>query len=130
MSNTHQTYYGGCHCGRVKFAIEAVQAPLKVYQCNCSICRRSGFLHLIVPKTSFKLLSGQEALVEYSFGTKTAKHFFCRHCGVKSFYIPRSNPNGYSIHAGCLDPQPELNILPFDGAGDWEGQSKKVSHLA
>ena len=97
------THRGGCHCGAVAFEVDA-PARLTVSDCNCSICRMSGYQHLIVPRARFRLLSGADSLSEYRFNTGTARHLFCRHCGVKSFYVPRSNPNGYSVNARCLDP--------------------------
>jgi hypothetical protein len=111
---------GGCHCGAVAFEVEA-SAALEVYDCNCSICRMSGYLHLIVERHQFHLLRGQEALIEYRFNTGTARHLFCSHCGVKSFYVPRSHPDGYSVHARCLDPATieRLVIRPYDGR-NWE----------
>ena len=111
---------GGCHCGRVR--IEALAPPdLELLDCNCSMCRRSGFLQLIVTKEQFRLLVGNDDLVEYTFGTGTARHLFCRHCGVKSFYVPRSHPDGFSVNARCLDPSTitSMNVRPFDGR-DWE----------
>ncbi len=97
------THRGGCHCGAVAFEVEA-PARLTVSDCNCSICRMSAYQHLIVPRARFRLLKGAESLSEYRFNTGTARHLFCRHCGVKSFYVPRSNPDGYSVNARCLDP--------------------------
>jgi len=88
-----RTHLGGCHCGRVRFAVIA-PATLEVSDCNCSICSKYGYLHLIVPADRFKLMSGREALLTYSFNSHVAKHFFCATCGVKSFYIPRSHPDG------------------------------------
>ena len=87
-----------------------------VSECNCSICRMSGFLHLIVPRTRFRLLRGADALTEYRFNTGTARHLFCRRCGVKSFYVPRSNPDGYSVNLRCLDRSgiAAVAIEPFD----------------
>ena len=96
------THRGGCHCGAVAFEVDA-PARLTVSECNCSICRMTGYLHLIVPRTRFRLLRGAESLVEYRFHTGTARHLFCRHCGVKSFYVPRSNPDGYSVNLRCLE---------------------------
>ncbi|MEX1994305.1 MAG: GFA family protein [Steroidobacteraceae bacterium] len=100
-----------------------VSAPsdLELLDCNCSMCRRSGYLHLIVNQKQFKLVSGAANLVEYQFGTGTARHLFCRDCGVKSFYIPRSHPDGYSINARCLDPATNVStrITPYDGR-NWE----------
>ena len=96
------THHGGCHCGRVAFEVDA-PARLTASECNCSICRMCGFLHLIVPRTRFRLLRGADELSEYTFNTGIARHLFCRHCGVKSFYVPRSNPDGYSVNARCLE---------------------------
>ena len=111
---------GGCHCGRVQIEVLA-PADLELLQCNCSMCDRSGFLHLIVAKEQFRLLSGADDLVEYTFGTRTAKHRFCKHCGVKSFYIPRSHPDGFSVNARCLDPSAikSMTVRPYDGR-NWE----------
>jgi hypothetical protein len=95
-------HQGSCHCGAVRFEVDA-PARLKVLECNCSICRMTGFLHLIVPRSRFRLTSGADMLCEYRFNTGTARHLFCRACGVKSFYVPRSNPDGYSVNARCLD---------------------------
>ena len=93
---------GGCHCRRVRFEVEA-PANIEVGDCDCSMCSRTGYQHLMVPKDRFNLLSGEDALTNYQFNTGTAKHLFCSHCGVKSFYVPRSHPDGYSINVRCLD---------------------------
>ena len=93
---------GACHCRRVRFEVVA-PAQLEVTDCNCSICSKAGYLHLIVPKSQFKLLSGADALSTYQFNTGTAKHLFCSVCGIKSFYVPRSHPDGISVNARCLD---------------------------
>lgn len=93
---------GGCHCGRVRFEVTA-PAQLHVSDCNCSICGKSGYLHLIVPKARFRLVSGGEFLTTYQFNTGTARHHFCSVCGIKSFYVPRSHPEGFSVNARCLD---------------------------
>jgi hypothetical protein len=94
---------GGCHCGRVRFEVMA-PASFEAGECNCSMCSRTGFQHLAVPAAQFRLLSGEDALSNYQFNTRVAKHFFCRHCGIKSFYVPRSHPDGFSINIRCLDP--------------------------
>ena len=114
------THQGGCHCGEVRFEVTA-PAELEVTECNCSICRMSAYLHLIVPKDRFKLLKGEESLTTYTFNTGTAQHLFCSACGVKSFYVPRSHPNGYSVNARCLDDATisSMVITPFDGQ-NWE----------
>ncbi len=111
---------GGCHCGRVRFEVTA-PADLDVSDCNCSICNKSGFLHLIVPAARFVLLQGGEHLSTYTFNTGVAKHHFCSRCGVKSFYIPRSHPDGVSVNVRCIDPGTiaSMNVTPFDGR-HWE----------
>ena len=116
------THTGGCHCGRVRFEVVAPEI-LTVSDCNCSICSKSGYLHLTVPKSRFKLLSGSEALTTYQFNTGTAKHLFCSTCGIKSFYVPRSHPDGYSVNARCLDSGTirEMTITKFNGQ-EWEKQ--------
>ena len=102
MAERMVTHRGGCHCGAVAFEVDA-PAHMTVSECNGSICRVSGFLHLIVPRARFRLLRGADALTEYRFNTATAQHLFCARCGVKSFYVPRSNPDGYSVNLRCLD---------------------------
>ena len=113
---------GGCHCGRVRFEVTA-PARLDVSECNCSICSKTGFLHLIVPRARFKLLSGEESLTTYRFNTGVAKHLFCSHCGIKSFYVPRSHPDGYSVNARCLDEGTVegMSVTKIDGR-NWEKQ--------
>jgi len=109
------THRGGCHCGAVAFEVDA-PARVTVSECNCSICRMSGYLHLIVPRTRLRLLRGEDSLSTYTFNTGVARHLFCRHCGVKSFYVPRSNPDGYSVNVRCLDPATfeAVTVEPFD----------------
>lgn len=113
-------HQGGCHCGRVRYEVLAPRV-LEVLDCNCSICLKTGLWHLIVPKTHFRLLQGEDALTEYQFGTGTARHLFCATCGIKSFYIPRSHPDGVDINARCLDQSQvqALRIRPYDGQ-NWE----------
>jgi hypothetical protein len=109
------THRGGCHCGAVAFEVDA-PASVTVSECNCSICRMTGFLHLIVPRTRFRLVRGADSLGTYVFNTGTARHLFCRRCGVKSFYVPRSNPDGYSVNLRCLDRATlgHITVEPFD----------------
>ena len=118
--DTMLVHRGGCHCGRVRFEVKA-SAEINVSECNCSICSKSGYLALIVPKERFALVSGEDSLVEYRFDSGVAKHLFCRECGIKSFYIPRSHPDGVSVNARCLDPGTveKMNVTPFDGR-NWE----------
>lgn len=130
MAPAHVTHRGGCHCGRVRFEVRA-PPNLQVLECNCSICRMSGFLHLIVPAERFRLLSGAEDMVEYTFNTGMAKHRFCRHCGIKSFYIPRSHPDGIDVNARCLEPATitSLTVLLFDD-NDRDASTAVIAHLS
>ncbi len=119
-----------CHCGAVVVEVEA-PPDIEAYECNCSICERTGFLHLIVPKERFRLISGADMLTTYTFNTGVAKHTFCKVCGVKAFYVPRSNPDGFSVNVHCLDPATvrSLKVLPFDGR-NWEQAAGVVAHLS
>lgn len=114
-----RSFEGGCHCGRVRFRIAADLA--RVTECNCSICTKKGFLHLIVPPGQFELLSGAEDLTAYRFHTGTATHTFCRHCGIHPFYVPRSDPDKIDVNARCLDNVDLAQLRPhfFDGQ-NWE----------
>jgi hypothetical protein len=111
---------GGCHCGRVRFECSA-PAAIEAIECNCSICRKTGYLHLFVSKSDFRLVTGGESLITYSFGTKAAQHFFCKYCGIKSFYVPRSHPDGYSVNVRCIDEGTirDLKLVQFDGQ-NWD----------
>ncbi len=120
---------GGCHCGAVRFEVEAPERIVAL-DCNCSLCAMTGFLHLIVPASRFRLLKGRERLATYTFGTHTARHHFCRTCGIKSFYVPRSNPDGFDVNVRCLDQAPpELVIETFDGR-DWESSGPALAFLS
>lgn len=123
-------YRGGCHCGRVSFEVEAPD-ELEVTDCNCSVCRMTGYLHLFVAKKHFHLLEGENDLETYTFNTGVAKHMFCRHCGIKSFYVPRSHPDGLSVNVNCLDPATisSMKIEPFDGR-NWEQNIANLSPLS
>ena len=111
---------GGCHCGAVTFEVLAPD-EVELVACNCSICCMTGYQHLIVPKDRFRLLTGKRKLTNYTFETGQAKHLFCSVCGVKSFYVPRSHPDGYSVNFRCLDAQDFTSVLTteFDGK-NWE----------
>ena len=118
---------GGCHCGKVRFEMDA-PADIDATKCNCSICSMTGILHLFVGKDNFRLLSDAADITTYTFNTHTAKHLFCRHCGVKSFYVPRSHPDGFSINVNCLDPATIVSISSSDFDGrNWE---KNISDLS
>jgi hypothetical protein len=128
--STLTTHQGGCHCGAVRFTAQA-PAVLEVLECNCSICRMTGFLHLIVPATRFAITQGKEVLTEYRFNTGTARHFFCKTCGIKPFYVPRSNPDGWDINARCLDAVTitAMNISLFDDT-QRESATAAIAHLS
>ena len=121
------TVAGGCHCGAVRFTAR-VPAQVDLLDCNCSICSRSGHLHLIVPHGDFVLEQGETALTSYRFGTGAAEHLFCRICGVKSFYQPRSHPGAWSVNFRCLEPGHGIaaTIRSFDGR-NWDQARSALS---
>lgn len=120
------THKGGCHCGKVQFEVDA-PAELEATECNCSICGMTGFLHMFVSPEAFRLLRGEGDIETYTFNSGVAKHYFCKHCGVKSFYVPRSHPDGISVNVRCLDPATIESVAttPFDGR-NWEQNISKL----
>ncbi len=115
----HELLEGGCHCGAVRYRV-TVRARDGV-ECNCSICKKKGYLHLIVPQSDFELLRGADSVTTYTFGTHTAQHHFCNHCGVHSFYRPRSHPEHVDVNIRCLDgvEPADFRYYEFDGQ-HWE----------
>lgn len=115
------TYRGSCHCGRVIFEVDAEIAALT--ECNCSICTRKGALYVPISSiASVRIMRGESELSVYEFNTRTAKHYFCRHCGIHPFHRPRLAPERWSVNARCLDDFDRLRTLPirhFDGR-NWE----------
>jgi len=114
-----KSYEGGCHCGRVRFrATLDLDASVT---CNCSMCEKKGFIHAIIAPEKFELVSGREELTTYTFNTGTAKHTFCRHCGIHAFYTPRSDPDKIDVNVRCLDgvDPGAVRTRPFDGQ-NWE----------
>jgi hypothetical protein len=124
------THRGGCHCGAVAYEVDT-PAVLQVQECNCTICAMSGYWHLIVPASRFRLLRGAAVLTSYTFNTGVARHLFCSVCGVKSYYVPRSNPDGFSVNARCLDRSTiaGITVEPFDGR-NWETAAAALRHLS
>lgn len=120
-------YEGSCHCKAITFQVEAPE-HLEADYCNCSICTKSGGVHLIVPRSKFRLMSGQDSITTYTFNTGVAQHTFCKVCGIKPFYTPRSNPDGIDVNINCLDTQPlSVNVTEFDGQ-NWELHAHKLAH--
>lgn len=119
--NRPHTFRGGCHCGKVAWEVDADLSTARILDCNCSICSKKGFLHLIVEPEDFRLLRGEDSLEEYRFNTERAVHKFCIHCGIHSFYTPRSHPNMVDINVRCVEgiDLETLEIEDFDGR-NWE----------
>jgi hypothetical protein len=118
-------FTGGCHCGAVRFRVQIDR--LVAIDCNCTMCRKKGFLHAIVPPDRFELLQGRDALSLYQFNTGIAQHLFCKHCGIHSFYRPRSHPESYDVNVRCLDDVAieQFELTPFDGR-HWEDNVDKI----
>jgi len=122
-------YHTRCHCGAVEATVEAANHIEAIY-CDCSICEKTGGLHLLVSADQFELLSNPDAMSCYTFNSGIAQHYFCKTCGVKPFYVPRSHPDGYSVNARCLEPQPaSMTVANFDGK-NWELNIDSIRHLA
>jgi hypothetical protein len=127
MSSPSKWRSGGCHCGAVRFEVDAPDGTT-MRDCTCSMCARTGFAHVIVPESRFRIVQGEDRLTSYRFNTGVANHLFCATCGVKAFYRPRSNPDGWSVNARCLDDTSGLvEVEAFDGR-NWEAQPA-LDHL-
>lgn len=112
-----QTYHGSCHCGAVRFEVETMIDRVTV--CNCSVCTKKGIVHHRVPPERFRLVSGEDMLRLYQFGTRVAKHYFCGVCGIHVFTRPRSAPQLYTINVRVLDDfdlgSASVETTHFDG---------------
>ena len=110
---------GGCHCGAVRYRVTVRSRD--AIECNCSICKKKGYLHLIVAEEDFELLRGAEAITTYTFGTHAAQHHFCSRCGIHSYYRPRSHPERVDVNIRCLDrvEPSDFRLCSFDGQ-NWE----------
>ena len=112
------THQGACHCGAVKFSFTA-PAVVTVTDCNCSLCAMTAYQHVFVEDADLTFEQGRDHLTSYRFGTLTADHLFCRTCGIKPLYRPRSHPGAWSVNARCV---PSLEVgerIAFDGQ-NWE----------
>ncbi|XP_058079178.1 uncharacterized protein LOC131227398 isoform X2 [Magnolia sinica] len=128
MDSETVTHNGGCHCRRVRWQVEAPSSVV-VWKCNCSNCLMRANTHFIVPSAKFKLMGeSQQFLTTYTFGTHTAKHNFCKVCGITSFYLPRSNPDGIAVTVACVDAGTltHVEIRHFDGQ-NWEKSYDQTS---
>ncbi len=129
-ATAYEWHNGACHCGAIQFSV-SVPDEIEAHECNCSICAQVGFLHVIVPKDRFSIKRGEDNLTDYRFNSGVARHYFCKTCGVKPFYVPRSNPDGWSVNLRCLDRTEfsKITIEPFDGQ-NWETNAGSLAHLA
>lgn len=111
-----EEYNGNCHCGAIKFKFLS-EKLVEIWKCNDSICKPYDYQHLFIKHKDFNLLSGNQEISSYKFGTKNAEHLFCKICGIKSFYQPRSHPDMYSINLRCVNNPPSVKkIFEFDGS--------------
>ena len=120
------THLGSCHCKQIQFEVLG-EKNIKVLYCTCSICSILNYKHYIVDKSQFKLLKGKKYLSTYTFNTNVAKHLFCKNCGIKSFYIPRSHPDSISVNLNCIHSKTinNVKIIKFDGK-HWKKNINKI----
>ena len=112
-------YFGGCHCRAIKFKFIS-NGSIEIWKCNCSMCKILDYEHLFIRHDNFKIIEGKSLITEHSFGTKQAKHLFCKKCGIKSFYQPRSHPDSFSINLKCVLKPPKIsNVVHFDGKNEF-----------
>ena len=114
-----RTFKGACHCGRLTFEVRAELGY--VVDCNCSICRRTGALWHPAADADLRIVTGEAELALYQFNTRTAKHYFCRHCGIHPFIRPRLDPGRWAVNVRCIDgvDLASMKVRRFDGQ-NWE----------
>ena len=122
---------GSCHCGAVRFRVEAEIAELT--RCDCSLCRRKGAMMAQIPESGLTILAGEEDLTLYQWNQRIARHYFCRHCGIYPFHRKRVDPTSYGVNVGCLegfDPSAYpfrqadgvgMTVRPDDARPEWTG---------
>ena len=117
--NDSKTYLGTCHCGKVTFEVQLDLTAAS--DCNCSLCRRKGAIWHPAPESALRVLSGEDNLHLYQFGTMTAKHYSCSHCGISTFTRPRIDPTRWGVNLRCIDAVDlsALKIRHFNGE-QWE----------
>ena len=106
---SQQELRGSCHCGRVILAVVLVDGFNTARRCNCSLCRMRGAIAVSAALDGVTITEGAEHLSEYQFNTKTARHYFCSHCGIYTHHQRRSNPQQYGVNVACLE-----GVSPFD----------------
>ena len=127
MNKNMVTHLGSCHCKQIQFEVLG-EDNITVLNCSCSICSIINYKHYVVSKSQFKLIKGKKHLTTYKFNTKVAKHLFCKKCGIKSFYIPRSHPNSISVNLNCINYNTinKVKVIKFDGK-HWEKNIRKIT---
>lgn len=120
------TYRGSCHCGCVTFEVDA--APTRLSRCNCSMCSAKGALYIPIAQIeTVRIVTGESEISAYRFGTETATHYFCKHCGIHTFHRPRFDPTRWSVNARCVPElcASDLPIVEFDGK-NWEASARAL----
>lgn len=127
MGDCARTYRGACHCGKIAF--ECVGELESVSVCNCSMCAQLGFMHWIVPRDCFRLLTPLRHVSTYDFANGRLRHCFCSTCGNTPFSMPRAHPGSVDVNLRCLDGV-ELGAVPIDYADSRlrEAAHKRAGH--
>lgn len=114
-----ETKIGNCHCGAIEFEVDLENGFENVRRCNCSLCRRKGAIIASVPITGLRVTKGGDMLNLYQWNTMTAKHYFCKICGIYTHHQRRSNPNEFGFNLACIegvDPFSFIDVAIGDGA--------------
>ena len=108
MSDERQQYNAACHCGSVRFRVRLADEFNTIRRCSCSYCRMRGAVVVSAQLSDIEFVEGEGNLTLYQFNTRTAKHYFCKTCGIYTHHQRRSNPSLFGVNVACIE-----GISPF-----------------
>jgi hypothetical protein len=111
MPTTTATLNAACHCGTVRFTVRLADGFNTIRRCSCSYCRMRGAVAVSAGLDDLTFVQGKADLTLYQFNTRTAKHYFCRTCGIYTHHQRRSDPNQFGVNVACIE-----GVSPFDFA--------------
>ena len=124
MSQAGDAIVARCHCGDV--ALTLPHAPERLLQCNCSVCRKSGFLGVYYAEGAVAVSGPVDGYVRSDIDRPCIEMWRCRRCGIPTHWTlldhwPHDDiarPERMGVNARLIDPAvlEGKEILQVDGA--------------